>query len=130
MRDKPARTETKPNVLRRIPVFEPRLGEAETFHVNEALKAGAISGFFGDYLPLFEREFAEYCECKHGVAVSNGTTALHLALATLSIGAGDEVIAPSLTNMATFFAIIYQGARPVPVDVDRRTLNLDPALLR
>lgn len=121
-------TATKP--ARHIPVSVPYLDDTETFHVNQALKKGAISGFFGEYLPLFEKEFAEYCDCEHGVAVSNGTTALHLALATLSIGPGDEVLAPALTNMATFFAILYQGARPVPVDVDPDTLNMDPAQLR
>jgi perosamine synthetase len=115
---------------RRIPVFQPFLGDEETRHVNDALKKGAISGFFGEYLPQFEKEFAEYCGCKHGIAVTSGTTALHLALLALSIGAEDEVIAPALTNMATFFAIIYQGARPIPVDVEPRTLNLDPAKLR
>jgi perosamine synthetase len=115
---------------RRVPVAQPMLGPEEAFHVNQALSQGAISGFFGEYLPKFEQEFAAYCECKHGVAVSNGTTALHLALATLSIGPGDEVLASSLTNMATFFAILYQGATPVPIDSELDTLNLDPALLR
>jgi perosamine synthetase len=115
---------------RRIPVSQPALGAAEALHVNEALRKGAISGFFGEYLPQFENEFAQYCACQHGVAVTSGTTALHLALLALSIGEGDEVIAPALTNMATFFAIVYQGARPVPVDIESRTLNLDPAKLR
>ena len=115
---------------RRVPVSEPMLDEAETHHVNEALKQGAISGFFGDYLPTFEKEFAEYCGCSHGVAVTSGTTALHLALLTLSIGRDDEVLVASLTNMATFFAVIYQGAHPIPVDVDPETLNIDSTLLR
>lgn len=116
--------------MRRIPVFKPVLGEEEFEHVNTALRQGALSGFFGDYLPQFESEFAEYCDCRHGVAVSNGTTALHLALAVLNIGPGDEVLVPTLTNMATFFAVLYQGAKPIPIDVDPRTLNMDPALLR
>jgi len=116
--------------FRRVPVSQPTLDAAETFHVNQALAKGAISGFFGEYLPMFEEEFAGYCGCAHGVAVSNGTTALHLALATLSIGEGDEVLVGSLTNMATFFAVLYQGARPIPIDSEPDTLNLDPAKLR
>jgi len=116
--------------VRRVPVSQPLLGPEETHHVNEALAKGAISGFFGDYLPMFEQEFAAYCECSHGVSVSSGTTALHLALATLSIGPGDEVLVASLTNMATFFAVLYQGAHPVPIDSEADTLNLDPKLLR
>ena len=115
---------------RRIPVSAPLLGAAESHHVNEALKAGAISGFYGDYLPLFEREFAQYCGCAHGVAVTSGTTALHLALAVLDIGETDDVLVAALTNMATFFAVLYQRARPIPIDVDRETLNIDPTQLR
>lgn len=114
---------------RRVPVAQPYLDESETRCVNDALSKGAISGFFGDYLPKFEDEFAAYCDCRFGVATSNGTTSLHLALATLSIGEGDEVLVPTLTNMATFFAVIYQNATPVPVDIDPRTLNIDPGLL-
>jgi len=114
---------------RRVPVAQPLLDEAETRCVNDALAKGAISGFYGDYLPKFEEEFAAYCDCRFGVATSNGTTALHLALAALSIGEGDEVLVSTLTNMATFFAVIYQNAKPVPVDIDPRTLNMDPRLL-
>jgi len=114
---------------RRVPVAQPYLDESETRCVNDALAKGAISGFYGDYLPKFEEEFAAYCDCRFGVATSNGTTALHLALAALSIGEGDEVLVSTLTNMATFFAVIYQNAKPVPVDIDPRTLNMDPRLL-
>lgn len=112
-----------------IPVSTPWLDEAEATCVNDALAKGAISGFYGDYLPLFEKEFAEYCECEFGVTVSSGTTALHLGLLTLGIKAGDEVLVSTLTNMATFFAILYIGAKPVPIDIEPDTLNLDPSLL-
>jgi perosamine synthetase len=115
---------------RHIPVAQPLLGEAEASCLNDALAKGAISGFFGEYIPLFEREFAAYCDCRHGVATTSGTTALHLALATLSIGPGHEVLVSTLTNMATFFAVLYQGATPVPVDIEVETLNLDPGLVR
>ena len=114
---------------RRIPVCTPLLGEAEVRNVNDAMAQGAISGFFGDYLPVFEEGFAEFCECPHGVAVNSGTTALHLALATLGIGSGDEVLVSTLTNMATFFAVLYQGGVPVPIDIETDTWNLDPTLL-
>jgi len=116
-------------IERHIPVCTPLLGKAEAENVNNAMAQGAISGFFGDYLPAFEEGFAEYCECSDGVAVSNGTTALHLALATLRIGPDDEVLVSTLTNMATIFAILYQGATPVPVDIEPDTWNLDPELL-
>lgn len=112
-----------------IPVSTPWLDEAEAVCVNDALAKGAISGFYGDYLPLFEKEFAEYCDCEFGVAVNSGTTALHLGLLALGIKAGDEVLVSTLTNMATFFAILYIGAKPVPIDIEPDTLNLDPSLL-
>ena len=112
-----------------IPVSAPWLGIEETECVNDALSQGAISGFFGDYLPLFEKEFSAYCGCSYGVAVSNGTTALHLALVALGVKSGDEVLVSTLTNMATIFAILYIGAKPIPIDIEEDTLNLNPALL-
>jgi perosamine synthetase len=105
------------------------LDEAESKCLSDALAKGAISGFFGEYIPQFESEFAEYCGCRFGVATNSGTTALHLALATLGIGHGDEVLVSTLTNMATFFSVIYQNARPIPIDIEPDTLNLDPRLL-
>jgi perosamine synthetase len=114
---------------RKIPVSQPVFGESETRYVMDAVSKGAVSGFYGEYLPRFESEFSRYCECEHGVATTNGTTAIHLALMALSIKAGDEVLVSTLTNMATFFAVIYQGAVPVPIDIDTETWNLDPALL-
>jgi perosamine synthetase len=101
----------------------------EIQYVTDALRAGEISGTHGRFLHRFEREFADYCNCSHGVAASNGTTALHLAVASLGIGPGDEVLVSTLTNMATFFAVLYQGATPVPVDIEADTLNMNPSLL-
>lgn len=112
-----------------IPVSQPLLGEREQLFVNDALSKGAISGFFGEYLPNFETGFANYSECEYGVATTSGTTALHLALLALSIGEGDEVLVSTLTNMATFFAVLYQGARPIPIDIEVDTWNMDPTLL-
>lgn len=113
---------------RKVPVSEPFFGESETKYVTDAVSKGAVSGFYGEYLPKFEAEFANYCECKHGVTTTSGTTALHLALMALSIKTGDEVLVSTLTNMATFFAVLYQGAIPVPIDIDPETWNVDPAL--
>ena len=113
----------------RIPVSEPLLGEAEARYVQDAVARGEISGLSGEYVPRFEEVFARYVGRGHAVTTSSGTAALHLALAALSIGPGDEVLVSTLTNMATFFAVLYQGARPVPVDVEPDTWNMDPALL-
>ncbi len=112
-----------------IPVSEPLLGSAEAENLSRALAEKALSGFFGTFIGSFEREFAAYCGANYGVAVNNGTSALHLALATLGIKSGDEVLVASLTNMATFFAVLYQGAIPIPVDIEADTLALDPHLL-
>lgn len=112
-----------------LPVISPCLGTREIQYVVEALQAGEISGTCGKFITRFERQFADYCGCSHGVATSNGTTALHLAVASLGIGPGDEVLISTFTFMSTFFAVLYQGATPVPVDVENDTWNLDPSLL-
>lgn len=112
-----------------IPVSQPYLGEKETEYVLSALNEGAISGLSGQYIDKFEKGFAKYCGCSHGVAVNSGTTALHLALAALGIGKDDEVLVSSFTNMATFFAVLYQGAKPLPVDIEKDTWNINPALI-
>ena len=116
-------------MFKKIPVSEPYLTSLESEYVNSALKEGAISGFFGDYINRFEKEFADFCDVPYAVSCSNGTTALHLAAVALDIQRDDEVLVSTLTNMATFFAILYQGAKPIPIDIDPTTLNLDPALL-
>ncbi len=110
-------------------VSQPYLDEQETNLVADAVSNGAISGLFGEYLPSFEKQFAQFCGCKYGVAVTSGTTALHLAFAVLDIGPGDEVLVSTYTNMATFFAVLYQGATPVPVDVEPDTWNMDVSKL-
>ena len=86
------------------------------------------SGWYllGRELEAFEHEFAEYCGVAHGVVVGNGLDALHLILRGYGIGAGDEVIVPSHTFIATWLAVSYSGAAPVPVEPDPRTYNLDP----
>ncbi len=89
----------------------------------------AISGHAQDYINKFENDFAAYCGVKYGISACNGTTSLHLGLAALGIGPGDEVLVSSYTNMATFFAVLYQNAKPVPIDIEPDTWNMDPALL-
>lgn len=86
------------------------------------------SGWFimGDELHAFEREFGAYCGTKHCVGVGNGLEALHLILRGLGVGPGDEVIVPSNTYIATWLAVSYAGAKPVPVEPDPHTHNLDP----
>lgn len=115
--------------MKKIPVAQPILGDKERSYVLDALEAGAISGFFGEYLGRFERNFADYCGSGYGVSVASGTAALHLALAAVGIKPGDEVLVATMTNMASFFAVHYLGAVPIPVDIEADTLNLDPALL-
>ena len=109
-----------------IPVSRPNIGPAEIGFVNEALQANAISGVFGTFLDRFESEFAAFCGSKYAISCSNGTTALHLALAAAGVKAGDEVLVSTLTNMASFFAVLYLGAKPVPVDIVLDTLTMDP----
>jgi len=81
----------------------------------------------GREVELFEEQFARYCDVKHCVGVGNGLEALHLILRAYGIGGGDEVIVPSNTYIATWLAISYAGATPVPVEPDPRTYNIDPA---
>jgi dTDP-4-amino-4,6-dideoxygalactose transaminase len=83
----------------------------------------------GREVEAFEREFAEYCEAKHCIGVANGLDALFITLKAMGIGPGDEVIVPSNTFIASWLAVSYAGAKPVPVEPDERTYNLDPALI-
>jgi len=115
----------RPESSQRIPVFEPFVGEEEVQAVAAAIRRGEISGSFGDTIPDFERRFAGYVGAKHGVAVTSGTTALHVAVAAAGIGRGDEVLVSASTNVATALAAFHNGATPVPVDSEDETWNLD-----
>ena len=106
----------------KIPLCEPYIGDHEKEYVLDAINKKEISGSYGSYLPLFENSFSRFCDCKYGVSTNSGTTALHLAVASLGIKDSDEVLVSSFTNMATFFSVIYQNARPIPVDIDKKTL--------
>jgi perosamine synthetase len=110
---------------KRIPVAEPVLGGNELAYVTECIKTNWISSQ-GPFVKRFESDFAAKIGAEHALAVSNGTVALHLALLVFGIGPGDEVIVPDLTFAASINAIIYTGATPVLVDVERSTWNLCP----
>ena len=108
-----------------IPVSEPLLSGNELTYITDCVRSGWISSL-GKYISEFEQRFADFCGTRHAVAVSNGTTALHLALVALGIGPGDEVILPSLTFIATANAVHYTGATPVFADSEADTWNIDP----
>lgn len=115
-------------VTKPIPVNEPVLSEDSKNNVVNALETGWISSA-GRYVSQFEENFAKFLGVKYAVAVSNGTTALHLAILSLGIGQGDEVIVPAFTMAATWLAVIHAGAKPVFVDCEPDTYNIDPALI-
>lgn len=89
------------------------------------------SGWYvlGDEVEAFEREWADYCGTRYCVGVGNGLDALHLTLRAIGIGPGDEVIVPANTYIATWLAVSYAGATPVPVEPNDRTYNMDPGLI-
>lgn len=103
----------------------PVLGEEEITSVAECIRSQWIG--LGGRVERFEQEFARYKGAPYALAVSSGTAAIHLALAALGIGAGDEVIAPSMTFCSTIHSIVHTGAKPVLVDCCRDTFNIDPA---
>ncbi|MEQ1534047.1 MAG: DegT/DnrJ/EryC1/StrS family aminotransferase [Sideroxydans sp.] len=97
--------------------------------LDAAIKRVLDSGWYilGGEVEAFEQEYASYCESKHCVSVANGLDALHLALLALGVGAGDEVIVPSNTYIATWLAVSQCGATPIPVEPHAATYNIDPA---
>jgi perosamine synthetase len=113
---------------KKIAVAHPALCGNEKKYVLECLETGWISSI-GRFISLFEEQFAAYCGSEYAVACSNGTCALHLALAALGVGPGDEVIVPTLTYIASANAVTYCGGRPVFVDSEDRTMNIDPRLI-
>ncbi len=96
--------------------------------IDAAIKRVLDSGWYvlGEEVDAFEQEYAIYCDAKHCVGLANGLDAMHLALLALGVGAGDEVIVPSNTFIATWLAVSQCGARPVPVEPVGATYNLDP----
>ena len=108
-----------------IPVCVPLLEKNETKYVMDCLRTNWISSF-GKYIKSFENAFSQYCGAKYGITTTNGTSALHLTFAALGIRSGDEVIMPTFTITSTAFAVIYCGGKPVFVDSETGTWNIDP----
>ncbi|OGJ56317.1 hypothetical protein A3D88_01505 [Candidatus Peribacteria bacterium RIFCSPHIGHO2_02_FULL_52_16] len=112
----------------KVPVNEPVLTKEAKQYVAEAMESGWISSA-GKYIEQFEAEFAAFLGVKHAVTTTSGTTAIHLALATLNIGPGDEVIVPDFTMMGSILPVLYCGATPIFVDAKPETFNIDPSLI-
>jgi dTDP-4-amino-4,6-dideoxygalactose transaminase len=108
----------------RVRLASPDVGAEEAAAVAAVLESGQLT--MGPLVPEFEAELARACETADAVAVSSGTAALHLAVLALGIGPGDEVLVPAYTFPATANVVALAGARPVLVDVDPVTMNLDP----
>ncbi len=107
-----------------IPVNTPHIAEKEKQYVNQCLDTGWISSA-GHFVDEFEKQFANYCDCKFGVTTTNGTSAIHLALKSLDIGPGDEVLVPAFTMAGSVYPIVQCGAKPVFVDSEMDTYNID-----
>jgi len=107
-----------------IPVNEPVLGDQELAYVSECVRTGWISSA-GKFIDEFEQKWAAYCGKAYGVAVSNGTTALQIAVGCLDLQPGDEVIMPTFTIISCALAVVYNGAIPVLVDSDPATWCMD-----
>jgi perosamine synthetase len=107
-----------------IPVSEPFLGQSEIDNVLECVRSGWVSSS-GSFLQKFEQQWADYCGRQFGIAVSNGTAALQLAVLALDLKPGDEVILPTFTIISCATAVVYSGATPVLVDSDPKTWCMD-----
>jgi perosamine synthetase len=111
----------------RIPLSSPDISEEDIDAVTAVLRTPNLS--MGPKVRDFENAIAAYVGASHSVAVSSGTSGLHLCIRALNISAGDEVIVPSFAFIAVANAVRYENATPVFVDIDRHTLNLDPTLV-
>lgn len=111
-----------------IPVCVPLLKGNELKYLQDCISTNWISSR-GRYVAEFENQFSQYCNCKYGITTTNGTSSIHLALQSIGLKKGDEVIVPAFTMIASVFPIIYSGAKPVLVDCDPETLTLDVSQL-
>lgn len=111
--------------LNKMPVSEPQFLGNEALYLNNCIKSGWISSK-GKYVKLFEKSFSKFIKSKYSLSVTSGTTALHLALASLGIKKQDEVIVPNLTFISPINAALYLNAKPVLVDIDKNNLCIDP----
>jgi len=114
--------------MRKINISEPVMGDEEWHALKEPLTTGWLTS--GPKVRQFEELFAELHDVKHAMAVTSATTALHLSLRALNVQPGDEVIVPAFTWISTANAIEYCGAKPVFIDIDLDTFNLDVSQLR
>lgn len=110
-----------------IPVSKPFIGEEEKAYVLEVLNSGMLAQ--GPKVAKLEERFAQLCGVKHAIATTSGTTALHVALLAHGIGPGDEVITTPFTFIASANSILFTGAKPVFVDIDENTFNINPDLI-
>jgi len=110
---------------RAIPIAKPVLGRDEEEAVRRVFRSGRL--IQGEKVRSFEEAFADYISVKHAVAVTNGTIALDVTLKALKIGPGDEVIVPAFSFIATSNCVLFQRAKPVFVDIDQRSFNIDPS---
>ncbi len=112
----------------RIYLSPPDITDAEKALAMDALDSGWVAPL-GPHVDVFEQELADYVGTRHAVALSSGTAALHLGLLALGVGPGDDVLVPTLTFGATAFAVTYTGARPVFIDSEATSWNIDPDLV-
>ncbi len=112
----------------KIPVYKPTLPPNVKKYVNQCIDSTWISSR-GEFIGRFENEFSSFLNIPYSASVSSGTTALHTALAVLSISEGDEIIVPDLTYIASINSIAYTGAQPILVDSDLMTWNIDEKLI-
>lgn len=108
----------------KVPIAKPIIGEEEINNVVEVLKSGMIAQ--GPKVEEFEKKFAEWVGADYGIAVNSGTAALHVALLSCGVGAGDEVITTPFTFIASGNSILYTGAKPVFADIDLKTYTINP----
>jgi dTDP-4-amino-4,6-dideoxygalactose transaminase len=111
-----------------IPLSAPDIGDREIAYVTDVLRSRHLS--LGPRLAQFEERFAEYIGTRYAVAANSGTSALHLCVRALGIEAGDEAITTSFSFVASVNCLLYEGAAPCFVDIDARTLNLNPQAVR
>tara|TARA_E500000331_G_scaffold77844_1_gene73289 strand:+ start:209 stop:1333 length:1125 start_codon:yes stop_codon:yes gene_type:complete len=110
-------------ISKKIPVFDIKLADIEKKYINDCLDTSFIGQ--GPYVKKFEEKFSSFVDCKHGITTTSGTTALHLACATIGLKKDDQVLVSSSTNMACPFSIDYCGAIPIPIDIEKDTWQMD-----
>ncbi|MBI2579857.1 MAG: aminotransferase class I/II-fold pyridoxal phosphate-dependent enzyme, partial [Candidatus Aenigmarchaeota archaeon] len=111
-----------------LPTSQPLITEVEIKEVTNTLKNGWLTT--GPKVIEFEKKFKDYIGCKHAIAVNSGTSALHLSLILAGIGKGDEVITTPMSWVSTVNTIIYSRAKPIFVDIDKGTLNINPEKIK